>query len=817
MFNWSSAKIRLALVPLTVLQLAGCGSAEDRARSYYERGLKFVSEHDNKRAAIELRNAVKLKRDLIEAWAALAKIDELDRNWAGVLTDLRAVVELNPSDVAARLKLVKLRLLAGSLGDAVGLVNSGIEVNPESADIHALKAAILFKLDDHTGAAREAQTALELDPANVDAIIVVAADRLAGGDTEAALSLLDSNVGTEAQNSEKGLWIQLLKAKIFVQSGNLKGAEDALEKLVRLKPDDAGFRKLLIKFYIDQHRPDKAEREMRALTAANPSDAKAVLDVVHFLYEVRNNPAAAREELVGRIKAGGDVFTYQIALADMDFAESNYVGARRLLESLINSETLLDRTLAAKIKLGQMELGRNNPDAAAALVSEILSKDRRNVAGLRLRASIHLGRAQPEAAVADLSEALNYQPRSTDLMALLATAYERSGLLELAEKQYADALRTSNFDVGVGLEYSAFLQRRGGAGAAEAVLNELRDRQPKNVQVLAALAQIRLARQNWTGAREIAESIRRLGDDDRTADQILGAALLGLKKYDESIAAFRSAYNTTLAKTEAMNSLILAFLTSGKRDQAMGFLKSVLEKEPKNANALLLLGSVQLASNAPDQALQSFAAAVKEQPKNVAGYQALAEFYVSQKSYDDAIEVIRTGIKEQPDLVALHLIFAGLLERKGNYDAAISEYEIILNKEPDNFVVVNNLASLLLDHCTDEASLNRAGSLAAALRKSPIPQFKDTLGWARYRQREFKAAVSLLEEAVADLPGESSVHYHLGAGYISIGQFAKASDQLRIALDLAPSGELAEHVVAALKKADLHTALGQSGEALVHR
>src|SRR5580658_4655191 len=68
--------IQSAFLVLMVLQVAGCDSPEDRAKNYYEHGMKLFSEHDNAKAAIELRNAVKLKRDMIGAWKALAEIDE---------------------------------------------------------------------------------------------------------------------------------------------------------------------------------------------------------------------------------------------------------------------------------------------------------------------------------------------------------------------------------------------------------------------------------------------------------------------------------------------------------------------------------------------------------------------------------------------------------------------------------------------------------------------------------------------------------------------------------------------------------------------
>jgi tetratricopeptide (TPR) repeat protein len=806
LFFWPSGKIRRVLLVLAVLQVAGCGSPEDRAQSYYEHGMKFLSEHDNARAAIELRNAVKLKKDLIGAWRALAQIDEINRNWGGVVTVLRTVVELDPNDVAARLKLGQLQLLAGSPDEALNLVNAGIELDGRNADLHTLNAAISFKRNDHVGAIREAQTALELDPSNADALLILAADRLARGDTKGALSFLDSKSVDDA----KDLGILLLKIEIFRQAGDLKNAESTLRKLVELYPQVVGFQKFLINFYVGQHRPDDAEKEVRALAAKNQTDSTAALDVVRFLYAVKNDPAAARQELVARISAGGEVFPYQMALADMDFVEGNLTDGKQLLEKLISIGGSSEHMLAAKIALAQMDLNERNFNAAETLTTDILREDIHNASGLKLRASIHLERGQLDAAVADLLEALNYQPRSTELMSLLGTTYERSGLIEFAEKQFADAMRASDFDARVGLEYVAFLQRRGSVGRSEDVLVELNKHRPNNIQVLSALAQVRLARQNWGGAQEIAESIRRIGNDGGAADQILGAALIGRNKYDEAIAAFQNAYKAAPTASQAMDSLVRSFLKANKRDQAMAFLKSVLEKNPGNANALVLLGSIQLTSSAPDQALKNFTAAVKAQPKDVVGYRALAEFYIGQKHYDEAITAIQTGIRQQPDMLDLHLILASVLERKGDYDSAILEYESMLNQQPRNLIVVNNLASLLSDHRTDKASLEKAQSLAASLRKSQIPQFKDTLGWVSYRQGDYRNAVSLMEEAAAALPDQASVRYHLGMGYISTGQLSKASEHLRKALDLAPNNELAEQVRTALKKTGSQSAPSES-------
>jgi tetratricopeptide (TPR) repeat protein len=791
-------KIRMAFVVAAVFQLAGCGSPEDRAKGYYEHGMQLLAAHDNARAAIEFKNAVKAKKDLVGAWRGLAQIDELNQDWGGVVGNLRTVVQLDPSDVEAKLKLGKVLILTGRLDEALNLVNSISEADSQSAAVRTLKAGVLFKLNDSAGAEREARAALELDPGFPDALMVLAGTRLAVGDPKGALSILDQNPGSHADEVEKSLGIELLKIKIFERTGDSQGIEGILRKLVEQNPEKAEYRKLLIKFYVDQKRPDDAEKEMRAFAAAHPGDVQAGLDLIRLIYTVKKNPAGARQELVDRINAGGDVFKYQLALADMDFSEGKLAEGVELLQSLIKDDRTSDHVLTAQAILAQVYLGRKDLDAAEPVVADILRKDGRNTNGLKLRAAIRMERGQLDAAVTDLRQALNDQPRSTELMLMLAVAYERSGSIELAEKQFADATRASDFDIGAGLQYVAFLRRRGNVERVEDVLTELNSHRPNNVQVLSALAQVRLARQNYVGAQEVGEQIRKISNQSKVADEILGAALIGRKKFDDSIAAFQSAYNAD-PTAQPMSALVRALVAANKPDQALGFLQSVLKANPGNAEALVLLGSLQL-RNQPDQALKNFTAAIKAQPKDVTGYQALSEFYVSQNKGDEALKVVRSGLEQQPDSFTLHLALAGLLERKGDYDAAIAENEFMLGKQSGNLIIANNLASLLADHRSDKASLDKAQTLAVSLRKSQVPQFKDTLGWVSYREGDYKNAVSLSEEAVTDLPNVAIVRYHLGMSYVAAGQPDKGIEQLRKALDLAPPEDLANQIHAALRK-----------------
>ena len=506
---------------------------------------------------------------------------------------------------------------------------------------------------------------------------MLAAERLTRGDNKGALAILERQPAAHASN----FGIQLFKLGIYERLGELDQVEALLRKFVELYPKEAAFRQQLVKLYVDQKRLDEAEKELRSLAAANPNDVEAGLDVVRFLITTKG-PAAGQQALEARINAGGQVFKYQIALAEFQFSQGKFEDSFKLLENLARTGSAPEQALAAKVKLAEMQLSQKKLDAVDVLVTDILGKDSRNIGGLKLRAAIRMERGQFDAAITDLRQALNDQPRSTDLMLQLAVAYERSGSIELAEKQFADATRTSNFDAAVGLNYVAFLRRRGNVARAEEILSELASRSPNNTRVLSALAEVRLARQNWVGAQEVAEAIRRIGNNNQgLADQILGVALSGRNKLDESITALQSAYAANSAATQPMFALVSTLVRAKQMDRAVAFLKTVLEKNPANAEAHVLLGSVQLIGNEPDQAVKSFRTAIEQQPKNMVGYRALADYYLSQKKNDEAFKIIQEGLKAQPDSFAMRLALAGALELKGDYEGAIAEYEILLTQQ----------------------------------------------------------------------------------------------------------------------------------------
>jgi tetratricopeptide (TPR) repeat protein len=785
-------RVRALFVLLPLVLLSGCGSPEQRSQGYFDKGMALLQKGDDLNARVALATSLKFNSNRVEAWRALAGINERLKDHAGLFQDLRRIVELDHNDIDSRLRLARIMVANNGNDAALKLLEGAAERDQSRAELHALRAAALLKTNDPTGAVKEAEQAIKLQPDNLEATLVLASDQSSRGDVNGALNRLDA-LPAEARNDPR---VSALKVALYGRKGDLPQTEATLKTLAGTRPEYQG---QLVQLYIAERKFDDAERELRAIAAANPSDSKAGLDVVRFLASFRS-ANAAKDELTARIKAGGDVFPYQMTLVDLSYLQGNYADAMSSLNTIINTPGSPDHVLAAKVKMAELAINRKEPAVAEPIIAEVLQKDSRNTGALKLRAMVHLQQRQYDGAIADLREALNNQPKSAELLLLMASAYQLSGKPELAERQYSDAVKSSEWAPGVSMQYISYLQSRGDLSQAEQVLVETISHNPRNFQLLATLAQLRLARKNWAGALAVADAVRASSQNAAIADQIKAAALAGQNNLDPSIAALESAHASAPDAVQPVVSLVAAYTRANTPDKAEGLLRDMLKKNPSNAQLLVLLAQTQAAAGKVAEAQSSFKVAIAQSPKDEGAYNALSNFYLRQKNLVEAGNTLQAGLKERPDSLNLRLAWAGLLINKGDNDGAIAAYEAVLKDQPNSLLAANNLASLLVDNRSDKASLDRAAALADVLKSSNVPQFLDTVGWIQYKRGNMADAMRLLEDVAKQASTLAVVHYHLGMSYAAAGQAAQAAEEFKTALNLEPDGtDLKEKIRAAMK------------------
>lgn len=783
MFRRSSSFVCFA-AGLMLLALTGCSTPEERAQAHYQSGKTLLAENDHIKAAIEFRNAIKYNDKLIDAWFGLAQAEEKRQNWPVVADSLTRVTELDPKHFDAVFRLAKLQLTAIQLDGALKNANKADELKKDNTDVLALRAAILFRLNDREGAIRDAEKALAFNPDNPDAHAVLAADAMQRGKNVEALTFVDRGLKAD----QKNLGLLLFKIKIFETDKNAAKLEAVLREVISYYPEQKEFRQALMSFLFSLNRKEEVETEMRSIVDGDTDDTTAGLDLVRLVSTIRGQ-AAGRTELEKLVSTRPDKVVYKLALARMDFNDNKKKESFDALNAVIAKNSSPDDVRQARLLLAELLRLEKKTEEANAAVKAVLDEDPKNADGLAIRATMRLEAGDNDGAVGDLREALAQQPQSVQLMTLLARAYERQGSAELAINQFGEALKTARYNPDVAMQYIELLRRRGKYDTIDLVLNEAVTRNPTNIKLLTTLGELRLNRQDWEGAEDVAATLDRVSPGSGYAKQIKAAAQLGQKKYVESIETLKDSFNSSPKSSRVMSSLAIAYLQSGQVAEAETFLNSVLKANPDNLEALSMLGGIRVMQKKPDEAAATFRKVIETDSKFAGGYFSLAKLLVSQNKNNEAVDVLLKGRAAGATDLGSSLLLASMLESRGDVAGSISVYEEQLEKTPDVLIIVNNLASLLADHRTDEESLQKASNLARRLEAVDVPQFKDTVGWVAYRKGEYRKALSNLEAASEKLPDMGIIRYHLGLTYVALERPEDAKKELAKADELLPEND----------------------------
>lgn len=305
---------RLAFLPLADAQrlLAGVGgelaSADAaRARVQLARRLLELGSADASAEATELLQAAVRHPDAAsEAWQLLARAWELLGDDDNLELTLDAWLERSPTapDVLGRalelavkrsqlpralalferveregaapapeltLRLAALCVSGGSGARAVELLRREAEREPKPLKRAALlveAAELLRKAGDGSGAQVAASEARSLDPASAEATLLLAQLRLAAGDRDGALELLDAYAASKERRRGKGLSKALrLAADLRLQRDELGEALPLLVEAHQLDKTDLDTALLLGLLAIDLDRLETAASALRVLVA----------------------------------------------------------------------------------------------------------------------------------------------------------------------------------------------------------------------------------------------------------------------------------------------------------------------------------------------------------------------------------------------------------------------------------------------------------------------------------------------------------------------------------------------------------------------
>jgi len=773
---------RLAIGAATLALLAACEPADERAQEHYENGLKLAEAGDDARAALEFREALRLDDTMAPAYFAIAKMREKAGNLKAAVGNYQRTIELDENNAEARVRLGRIMLTAGQLDEALKYAMAAAQLAPNNTQALLLRATVGIQVENYDLAIESANAALAVEPVLPDAQLVLAAVSHRQGDLAATNARIDAALAQSPEN----LSLNLYKLRLVGAQEDKSEVPVILNRLTGLYPERPEFHSALIRWHVSQGELDKAETAVRAFAAALPNNADAALSVAQFMVNYRS-PEAARAELNKLIKENrtpDNNFRYEMALVRLDFSTGNDEAAIAQLQQIIVKYGDTPNGDAATVQLATWRAENGEAEAARHLVDGVLKRDAGHADALALRAQLKIAGRDFDSAIQDIRAASSEDPENWRYLMIEARAHELKGATSLVGERLGAATQVSDYNPTPVLAYARHLRGTGKSDFAEGLIENALRRHPKNDGLLRALAQLKLERQDWNGAEEIAKQLRDTSENDQVADFVQAQSLAGRKEHDRSIELLEAIYQRNASSQSSMAALVSAYLRSGQSDRARAFLEDVLQSTPENPTALRLKGDLHAALGESEEAEAAYRKLVELNPEAANAYSALAQFLINQKRLDEAESTAKLGA-DATKVSSLKLTYAILLEQKGDYAGALNEYEELIKLQPNSFIVANNYASLLTDRFPSEANIQRAYDIARRLRESQVPQYQDTYGWLVYLRGEPEQALSYLRPAAEAMPNVMLAQFHLGMAYAKAGVGAEAVKALTRTLELA--------------------------------
>jgi Flp pilus assembly protein TadD len=168
----------------------------------------------------------------------------------------------------------------------------------------------------------------------------------------------------------------------------------------------------------------------------------------------------------------------------------------------------------------------------------------------------------------------------------------------------------------------------------------------------------------------------------------------------------------------------------------------------------------------------------------------LADLLRANEQYGEAADLLTGLIKETktPDW-RLYYARGVTLEKLGRWPEAEADLQAALKQRPNEPELLNYLGYSWIDR---GERLKEAMAMVekAVLANPRSGAMVDSLGWAYYRQGDYKTAVQKLEQAVELEAGDPEINNHLGDAYWRVGRKDEALFQWRRVLTLKPDAKI---------------------------
>jgi tetratricopeptide (TPR) repeat protein len=223
---------------------------------------------------------------------------------------------------------------------------------------------------------------------------------------------------------------------------------------------------------------------------------------------------------------------------------------------------------------------------------------------------------------------------------------------------------------------------------------------------------------------------------------------------------------------------------AGRLSEAEALYRSLLKKDPRNADALHLLGMVTHQSGNQAEAERLIRKAIAVDNKAAFFHLNLGNVLKEQGKREEAIGSFRKAISLQPGMAEAHYNLANELYANNEPESAVAHYTKAVQADPHLADAHYNLGIALqrLERTQDALS-----SYSRAIEIQPDHHNAHyNLGLLYQELNRFDEAVTHYTHALKSDPNNADAHYFLGNAYLELEQYDAAEASFRSAIATRP-------------------------------
>lgn len=404
-----------------------------------------------------------------------------------------------------------------------------------------------------------------------------------------------------------------------------------------------------------------------------------------------------------------------------------------------------------------------------------------------------------------VSEYVSRTPSAFEMREILAKLYLTTAQPAKAEEQMRDIIQLRPRELGARTQLAAHLTSEHQTDAAQRVLEDAAadfahdtDSAHRNAAKLALVSFLAAERSVDEGRKKLLTYVH---VDPGNVELRFGLAALLERSgaWKDALATYREVIEregTGPQGLVARDRIAAVQLAHGQADAAAALVGEVLEKNPRDIDALFIRANIALQRNDATSAIADLRAVVRDQPSAVSAQLTLARAFLAKSQPALAEDAYRAAVQAAPGDPSVAIEFAHFLAQTQRAPQAVSVLEELIARFPGSQPARESLARLYLAQQDLPKARESTEQLKARFPDSPAGFYLAGLVAAQERhledsQRELEHALTLsaaapTEHTLTLSPAATDVLVALARVQLARGDGAKAAIRVREASDRDP-------------------------------